>query len=140
MMKRLNVPLSSAFAALLFIPFAHAQDVDPLTVAGEYLGFHYALEEFDKTFCGPIQGGPYGSEPASTFLANYLSDAHMAELKTYIEEKIHADHEYFRGILNDNFRKRRGTDATLDEVCAEFEPIYRKMFKEAEAVVRNLKP
>ena len=118
---------------------ARAQEKDALTVAGEYLGFHYALEEFNETFCGPIGGGPYGSDPAVEFLQKYLTPEEMTELHKYIDQNYDKDHAYFRGILNDNFRKRRDTSATLDDVCAEFEPIYRKLFDEAEEQVRTLR-
>lgn len=115
---------------------AQEQD-DPLTLAGEVLGFYYAMEEFDKGFCGPLDSGPYGGDPAVAFIADYLTDDEMADLHEYIQENTEKDHAYFRGILTDNFRKRRGTDATLDDVCEEFEPIYMRLHNEAKDALRN---
>lgn len=135
-MKSLTAALMLALG--LWSTAAQAQEEpDPLTLAGEVLGFYYAMEEFDKGFCGPLDSGPFGADPAIAFLVDYMTEAEMAELHDYIDQNSDKDHAYFRGILTDNFRKRRGTNATLDDVCAEFEPIYMGLYNEAKDALRN---
>lgn len=138
MTKSLSLLVAALVTIATVVPAARAQDKpDIYTLSGELLGFYYALDEYDKGMCGPLDSGPYGTEPALAFLKKYTTADELAEVRKHVRDNEAKDRAYFRDILAKNFRKRM--NSTIKAACNEFTPIYLNLLKEAQDAVTNFR-